>query len=168
MRRHAAAEQMRDAIDERARLARAGARDDEQRTVAEGRGRVLLRIQLRREVDRVRHPDASKTMLRHVGPPSAFCSSDRSTAATVKPRASSFARVRGKRGGHHECVADREHARRPTARSRRPASTSMSPNVLVAAHSGFASSMPRPAYVHAVFEVQRALHRHRTHRVTEW
>ena len=39
--RHAALDQVRDAVDERPRLARAGAGDDEQRTVAKLRGRLF-------------------------------------------------------------------------------------------------------------------------------
>jgi hypothetical protein len=38
-------DQVRDAVDERARLARAGAGDDEQRRVAERRGALLLRVE---------------------------------------------------------------------------------------------------------------------------
>ena len=45
--RDAALEQVRDAVDQRARLAGAGAGDDEQRTVAVGRGGSLLVVQLR-------------------------------------------------------------------------------------------------------------------------
>ena len=45
LRRDAALDQVRDAVDERARLARAGAGDDEQRPVAEGDGALLLRVE---------------------------------------------------------------------------------------------------------------------------
>jgi len=45
LRRDAALDQVRDAVDERARLARAGAGDDEQRPVAERDGALLLRVE---------------------------------------------------------------------------------------------------------------------------
>jgi len=76
MRRHAAADEMRHAIDERARLPRAGAGDDQERAIAvRGRGQ-LAGVQLLREVGGGHRPQFTAsywmTSERQVQPPSAF------------------------------------------------------------------------------------------------
>src|SRR5262249_42150032 len=125
---------------------RAGARDDEQRTVAVRRGGELAGVQLLREVGGGHRPQDTASYAirseRQVQPPSAFCSSEMSTGSVENPARSRSARVAGYAVGITSTLftssTDAPHGsgvgRRRTFR-----------NAETAAPSGLARSVPRPA-----------------------